>query len=543
MDPNPPVRILLVEDNPGDVDLVREALREQRVEIDDVARRAEAERLIRERRYDAVLLDLSLPDASSMEGVRALHALAPDLPIVVLTNSGDTHGAHAVAEGAQDYLRKGELDGGVVLRSLRYAIERQQHSLRARLLGEARAAQASAEAGQRWAALLSEASRRLAASLDYRTILTTMTQLSVPALAQCCIVELTTPDNVPTRLFASEGAPAAASLDVDEPERAARLHELGLTAVLAFPLITRGSTRGTVTWARTASYSAAELLFAEDFAMRAAAAIENARLYSVAQQAIVARETFLAVAAHEVRTPLQIVGLQLARLCKRHPGDEPDAILLRGAMRGANQLAGLFDRLFDVSLVRGGGIVLALAAVDLAHVVREVVADFQYSATRAGCQLTVDGIASLAGQWDRARLEQVILNLLTNAVRYARGKPIEVVVERVADAAVVTISDHGPGIAPADRERIFAEFERADRGVAPSGGLGLGLFLSRRIAELHGGTLDCVNLPRGGACFSFALPAPRLVQAAAVLETSLGSSPTAVSLAMQTSPPEDDQVA
>jgi PAS domain S-box-containing protein len=174
-DPTPtsdPLRVLLVEDNPGDAELVREALRAHAgTTLVHVERIAEAVDRARAGACDAVLLDLSLPDSFELDGVRRLRAEFPDLPIVVLTSLEDDRvAAQAVAEGAQDYLIKGQIEPSLLLRSLRYAIARQQVGERARLLAEERTARVAAEAArleaQRAAAALRESERRFRAVLD-----------------------------------------------------------------------------------------------------------------------------------------------------------------------------------------------------------------------------------------------------------------------------------------------------------------------------------------------------------------------------------------
>ncbi len=149
--PSAGLRILLVEDNPGDANLVREALvrADKRLVLVHVARISEAIERAREAAFDVVLLDLSLPDSFELAGARQLRAAFPDLPIVVLTALDDDRlAASAVAEGAQDYLVKGQIEPSLLVRSMRYAIERQQYSERARLLAQERSARIAAEAAE-----------------------------------------------------------------------------------------------------------------------------------------------------------------------------------------------------------------------------------------------------------------------------------------------------------------------------------------------------------------------------------------------------------
>lgn len=113
--------------------------------------------------------------------------------------------------------------------------------------------------------------------------------------------------------------------------------------------------------------------------------------------------------------------------------------------------------------------------------------------------------ASIVGRWDRMRLEQVVMNLLSNAMKYGEGKPIRVVVEAAGDTAVLAVSDRGIGIAAKDQERIFDRFERAV-SVDHYGGLGLGLFVAKQLVEAMGGTIGVDSKEGCGATFTVRLP-------------------------------------
>lgn len=164
--PRAGLRVLLVEDNPGDADLVREALaqKDKSLVLVHVERISEAIERAREMAFDVVLLDLSLPDSFELTGARQLRAACPQLPIVVLTALDDPRlAASAVAEGAQDYLVKGQIEPSLLVRSMRYAIERQQYGERARLLAQERSARIAAETAER---KLRESESRFRAVLD-----------------------------------------------------------------------------------------------------------------------------------------------------------------------------------------------------------------------------------------------------------------------------------------------------------------------------------------------------------------------------------------
>jgi signal transduction histidine kinase len=125
--------------------------------------------------------------------------------------------------------------------------------------------------------------------------------------------------------------------------------------------------------------------------------------------------------------------------------------------------------------------------------------------TNAGCDLSLSTDSPILGQWDRLRIEQVLMNIISNAIKYGAGQPIQVSTTKAADSAVVTIVDNGPGIPENELSRIFERFERAS-STRHYGGMGLGLYVARQIAEAHGGTLTASNRPNRGACFTVRLP-------------------------------------
>jgi signal transduction histidine kinase/Na+/proline symporter len=255
-----------------------------------------------------------------------------------------------------------------------------------------------------------------------------------------------------------------------------------------------------------------ELALAEELARRLALAVENARLYHEAEAAVRARDEFLAVASHELKTPLTPLRLKiqtLERLVAR--GDlaaMPQERLMQlfgGAEGQVLRLVGLVDDLLDVTRLTTHRLRLRVEPVDLADVVGEVVERHASDAAAAGSTVHVDAARPVLGSWDRLRVEQVFTNLLTNAFKYAPGARVEVSVRGEGPHAVLVVRDEGPGIAPPDQERIFRPFERAVRFLEVSG-FGLGLFIVRQIVEAHGGTVRLESSPGQGSAFRIELP-------------------------------------
>jgi PAS domain S-box-containing protein len=225
-----------------------------------------------------------------------------------------------------------------------------------------------------------------------------------------------------------------------------------------------------------------------------------------AHEAIRMRDEFLSIASHELRTPLTSLQLQLQSIRQRLGATEvPLAQRLERATRSTERLAGLIDALLDVSRISSGTMSLNLQAVDLSEVARDVAEGLLQEASTTGCSVRVDAPVPVRGMWDQLRIEQVLINLLSNAFRHAAGQPVDVRIWQEGAEARLAVEDRGPGIRPEDLERIFGRFERAasSRSI---GGLGLGLYVSREIVQAHGGSIEARNRDQGGASFLVRLP-------------------------------------
>ena len=165
----------------------------------------------------------------------------------------------------------------------------------------------------------------------------------------------------------------------------------------------------------------------------------------------------------------------------------------------------LVGKLLDFSRIQSGRLSLEYSDFDLNEIVRESVERLAPELKEAGCEVSMNLGQPVIGEWDRLRLEQVLINLLSNGMKYARGKPIEVSVVSEGQSVRIQVMDQGPGIAPQNKERIFQRFERVEETKSISG-IGLGLYVVRQIVNAHGGTIEVKSDLGAGSAFVVRLP-------------------------------------
>jgi signal transduction histidine kinase len=298
-----------------------------------------------------------------------------------------------------------------------------------------------------------------------------------------------------------------------KPEHWPYFDKYGVHALAVVPLRGRDQRIGALAvWRNRANqpYVADDLTLLQDLADRAALALENARLYAQAQEAIRLRDEFLSIAAHEIRTPL--TGLRgsaqlIARLLDTNGTIEPGRLRARLATvdQQSAKLAHLIDQLLDISRLDAGRLSLELARTEITSLVSEVVASAQTRTAQHA--IAVNAVGPVYAVVDALRLEQAIANLIENAIKYSpAGGAIEVTINcPSADEVAIAVTDHGIGIPVEHRARIFDRFYQAHNG-HNLGGLGLGLFISRQIVELHRGSLRAEFPTSGGTRFVICLP-------------------------------------
>jgi signal transduction histidine kinase len=263
------------------------------------------------------------------------------------------------------------------------------------------------------------------------------------------------------------------------------------------------------------------LLFIQGYAgVTAASMLMLAAALTERRSAIGARDEFISIASHELKTPLTALKLRLGsaeRAARRLPsldGGNPQADKLLRALAAAgttaDRLDALIDDLLDVSRLTAGRLALRVEPFDARGLLTDVAARLREQAAEVGSTIELLVAGPIVGAWDRGRLEQVVTNLLSNAIKYGMGKPIRLGAQPLGDRVRIWVEDAGPGIARADQQRIFQAFERL-ANAQRVGGLGLGLYIGQQIAAAHGGALAVDSEPGHGARFTLELPlVPRL---------------------------------
>ncbi|HET6803919.1 MAG TPA: HAMP domain-containing sensor histidine kinase [Frateuria sp.] len=235
---------------------------------------------------------------------------------------------------------------------------------------------------------------------------------------------------------------------------------------------------------------------------------DQASVIDELRKAIAVRDDFIAIAAHELRNPMTPIAGQVELLVSRARREQASPALVAGLERLEQAIDHYLRRasvLLEVSRLNAGQVRLEPSTFDMAELVALTTRNYLVLADRAGSALQCHVEPSVVGTWDRLSSEQVLDNLLSNAIRYGAGKPIQVELSQVPDGIVLKVRDEGIGIPVAAQARIFDRFERAGRE-RTSGGFGVGLWLVRQLVEAQGGKIQVRSRPSEGATFIVRLP-------------------------------------
>ena len=499
-----PVRVLLIEDNPADARLIREMLVDGSSAFDLDWARDLPEGLERLARIppDVALVDLSLPASVGLATFRAVFEHAPQIPIVVLTGLDDeTLAVRSVQSGAQDYLVKGDVDSALLVRSVRYAIERKRTEERLRALVDelrrnqkllAEAQQIAHVGSWEWDVVTNELTwtdelyriygidpKRFGATFDaYLEHVHAEDRERVRGTIEQAIRD-GRPFDFEERIVRSDGA-------------VRDLHSRGDLVVDAGRVVRVIGACQDVTERKRFE---AELAGARD------AALQSTRLKSA----------FLANMSHEIRTPLNMILGYNVLMAEDFAGldQESRAALFSGVQSAAKRLMATVDGVLDISKIETGNFDLRPTLLDLPALVAGQVVEFGHLAEAKGLTLAcmiAEPRATIL--FDGYCLTHALMNLLQNAIKFTEEGGISVILDRAPDGRLrLSVRDSGIGIDPAFLPHLFEPFSQEDTGYTRRfEGSGLGLALTKQFLELNAATVSVESEKGNGSVFRILFP-------------------------------------
>ncbi len=487
---SPQIHALLIEDDPDDILILKDSLADigmGRIKLDYADRLSKGLIQLSGHSYDVILLDLNLPDSRGLDTLTTMIKRFPKLPVVVLSGlADDTITIEAVRRGAQDYLVKGEITGPLVMRVLRYAIERKQVEAMLR-----------------------------ASEVRYRTLVET------------------SPDGI--TLADLEG-----KLLLSNPQ-AARLHQYekpeAMLGINVFKLIAPAERQKAVLNTQK-TINEGKIINAEYTMLRKdgsqfPAEISTAPLRSSAgtptgfigitrdiseqKQAIEAekhlatlKDDFIASVTHDLRSPLSTLIGALDQLVDGKVEDiDVRAKYLKDASKDANRLLDMVNELLDFLLLESDRFTLNCTNVDLVKIIKNVMETLQEQANARKILLSTASLdPTLIAQVDPARMRLVLVNLVENAIKFSEvGGKVLVTGKTMNDMIFINVIDEGIGISSGDCIRIFDKYYQVDqKHKKHPDGIGLGLYIAKQIIEAHGGSITVDSQPGAGSTFSIIIP-------------------------------------
>lgn len=481
------IRLLLIEDSADDAELLNLQLKKSgfEAEVTRVETLAQLSGALQAGGWDVIISDYKLTGFTAVEALAMHRKSETDIPFIVVSGTiGEETAAQMMKAGAQDFFLKERLSrlAQAIEREIRDAATRSEH--------------------KRAVAQLVESEKRFRILAD-----------AAPVMIWGTTADMTRDYfNRPWldfrgRVLAMEREGGwIEGVHLDDSERVAKTLATAFAAQQAFAHEYRlRRYDGEYRWLleRGIPRMAPEGGF-DGFLGSCVDITEHKHMEQDLKRSVQSRDEFLSAASHELRTPLTALALQFEIIQKSGPegglGDRLDII-----KRQIWRLSKLVDSMLDVTRLAAGRMQFAPAEINLQQIVIEVVAAMRASIELSGSQLTVHAPLPVIGFWDSTQLETVVSNLLTNAIKYGAGKPIEVRLDKNGPIARLAVADRGIGIARDAQDRIFERFER---GVPNQnyGGLGIGLWIVRQLVAAHGGVIRVSSELGAGSTFEVELP-------------------------------------
>lgn len=423
-------------------------------------------------------------------------------------------------------------------------------------ISERKAIEVERERGLEMQKFLGRATYILGASLDYKETLQKVADLAIEKLCDWCAVDLVQPDGSITIAAAAHHGEELKQIVLDmrkkypvDPERDAGIPDvirtgkailwpeisqdllikvarneehlhllktLSFESAICVPLVAREKIIGALTLIssqKERKFNEKDLLEAEELGRRAGTAVDNAHLYQQAQEAIAARDSFLSVASHELKTPVSSILLQLEMINMVLEDQLPLEEMIKkvrdissSSLKQLGRLVTLIEDLLDVSRIQAQKLSFEVETFNLKEYMEDIFGRYSKNLKEANCPLSMEIEPDLLVSWDAFRFEQVMVNLISNAVKYAPNAEIRVEAFQSQNMVNIRFQDRGPGISMEKIGQIFKRFERATSSRSISG-LGLGLFIVKTIVEAHHGSIEVESGPEKGTAFIMTIPA------------------------------------
>lgn len=490
------LRVLIVEDREDDAELVLLVLRHAGYEPEwkrvytPEAFSAE----VRDKVWDVILADYQMPRFTGLAALEILKTTGLDVPFIIVSGSvSEAIAVEAMKAGAHDFFAKTNLT------RLPAAIDREVNEARVRRERQ-QAVEQLRQAEERYRLVIEHVRDYAIFFLDAEGRIATWN----PGAKRTLGHEQQDVLGHSIRLLFPAEELGRLEKELERARAGGFVHEEGF-------MIRKG---GAKFWAERDFEAIRESGEHRGYAAIVRDAGERKRLVDEMRQAVRARDEFLSIASHELKTPLTSLQLQVESLQRLRKQEQaggasiPPEVLdhkIEVIARQGVRLEALVANLLEVTRIASGSMTLQREDTDLSALVSQYVARSETAILRAGSPVDLTAAEPVVGRWDRVKLEAVVENLLSNAVKYGAGKPISVRVERSFDRALLIVEDRGIGIPVNEQGRIFERFERA----VPEqhyGGLGVGLWIARQMVEAHGGTIQVESEEGKGSTFTVELP-------------------------------------